>query len=150
MSDEGDNAYPLYNGLPPHVVLSPPSRGAAVQIEEGTAAMREAIFELVFQQGDRGLTCDEIEVHLGMKHQTASARIRELVQLGRLTDSGRVRPTRSVTKTGRPFYATVWVPHDGPYVRPPVKPCPRCRLLEKIIAGLHERLGDSDGLPELG
>ena len=40
-------------------------------------------------------TCDEAEVHFEMRHQTASARIRELCELGRIEDSGARRPTRS-------------------------------------------------------
>lgn len=50
-----------------------------------------------------GLTCDQVEVLLGLKHQTASAEIRHLVQDGCLADSGRKRPTRSGCR------ATIWV-----------------------------------------
>jgi hypothetical protein len=49
-----------------------------------------------------GATCDEIEVSLGLLHQSASAEIRKLVLLGKLSDSGQRRRTRS----GRT--ATVW------------------------------------------
>jgi len=49
-----------------------------------------------------GATCDEIEQDLSMLHQTASARCRELVQMGQLekrtdplTGKGNQRPTRS-------------------------------------------------------
>lgn len=49
-----------------------------------------------------GATCDEVEVGTGMSHQTASARIRELRQLGSVRDSGQRRPTRSGRK------AIVW------------------------------------------
>lgn len=45
--------------------------------------------------GTTGRTCDEVEVLLDLRHQTASARIRELVMLGFLKDSGERRATRS-------------------------------------------------------
>jgi hypothetical protein len=41
------------------------------------------------------LTCDEIEVLMKMRHQTASARISELKKAGKLLDTGARRPTRS-------------------------------------------------------
>jgi hypothetical protein len=40
-------------------------------------------------------TCDEVDVGLHMRHQMASARIRELVLGGRLRDTGHRRLTRS-------------------------------------------------------
>lgn len=47
-------------------------------------------------------TCDELEVRLGLKHQTCSARIRELSGINAIVDSGATRPTRSGRK------AIVW------------------------------------------
>tara|TARA_Y100000034_G_C6891619_1_gene410285 strand:+ start:1276 stop:1596 length:321 start_codon:yes stop_codon:yes gene_type:complete len=55
-----------------------------------------------------GATDDEIEVALDLRHQTASARRRELVQLGFVVDSGVRRPTRSGRK------AKVWVTTPPP------------------------------------
>lgn len=49
-----------------------------------------------------GCTCDEIEQDLGLSHQTASARINELMGLSLITDRGQRRPTRSGRK------AIVW------------------------------------------
>lgn len=40
-----------------------------------------------------GATCDEVERALGLSHQTASARITELLARGVLFDSGMRRPT---------------------------------------------------------
>lgn len=51
----------------------------------------------------KGATCDEVEVALTMRHQTASARIRELKLEDLIQDSGDRRPTRS----GK--LAIVWV-----------------------------------------
>lgn len=47
------------------------------------------------RQGERGITCDEAERILGMKHQTCSARFSEMVKEKRLIRSDDVRPTRS-------------------------------------------------------
>jgi predicted transcriptional regulator len=55
-------------------------------------------------RGRIGRTCDEVEQVTKLKHQTASARIRGLVQKGFIETSGRKRPTRS----GRE--AHVWQP----------------------------------------
>jgi hypothetical protein len=45
-----------------------------------------------------GLTCDEVEVLTGGRHQSVSARIRELVLDGSIYDTGLRRPTRSGRK----------------------------------------------------
>ncbi len=44
-----------------------------------------------------GTTCDKLEQVLNMSHQTTSARINDLVRLGKVVDSGR----REKTRTGR-------------------------------------------------
>lgn len=61
--------------------------------DETVDQLRSRIFVEVRERG--GATCDEIEVALGLRHQTASARIRELVEAGKLVDSDERRPTRS-------------------------------------------------------
>lgn len=45
-----------------------------------------------------GATCDEVEVAFDMPHQTASARIRELVKDGKVFDTGHRRATRTGCK----------------------------------------------------
>ena len=52
----------------------------------------------------KSMTCDELEVELGLKHQTCSAIICWLHNNGWLEDSGDTRPTRSGIK----FQAIVW------------------------------------------
>lgn len=74
------------------------SRKAAESIAPSAAIMREMVFKIIKRAGEHGMTCDELEVILRMKHQTCSARCRELVLAGRVRDTGRRRPTRS----GRP------------------------------------------------
>ncbi len=82
------------------------SREAYAQIQPSAPQLREKIFEFIKQRGKHGATCDEAEVHLGMRHQTASARFTELKKSKRIKETCR-RPTR----TGRP--AGVCVVNDG-------------------------------------
>ena len=42
-----------------------------------------------------GTTCDKLEQVLNMSHQTTSARINDLVRLGKVVDSGRREKTRT-------------------------------------------------------
>lgn len=53
----------------------------------------------VFQEiknATAGMTCDEVEVALGMTHQTASARVNQLMNSGHIVRLGDItRPTRS-------------------------------------------------------
>jgi hypothetical protein len=87
-----------YPRRPGFVAGSKTSKDASDSIDSDT--LRAKVFSFIYGRG--GATCDEVEVGLGMRHQTASARIRELVLKGSLIDSGIVRQTRS----GRD--ATVW------------------------------------------
>lgn len=86
----------LYDGRPPHVRGSDTSEGAAESVAGETARLRRRVLGDVAGCAD-GATCDEVEVRLGLRHQTCSARIRELVLLGRLVDTGAKRRTRSGT-----------------------------------------------------
>jgi Fic family protein len=56
---------------------------------------RARIVRLTIVRGKHGLTCDEAERLLGLKHQTCSARFTDLVKDGRLTRTEERRPTRS-------------------------------------------------------
>jgi len=69
---------------------------AAAKSQSGKATVdRIKIFELIKSCGDQGCTCDEAETRLGMLHQTASARIRDLHKLHIIRDSGDRRKTRT-------------------------------------------------------
>jgi hypothetical protein len=83
-----------YGGHPPYVKGSDTSKAAADSVDSSAAAMRLKIDAMALHRGPVGITCDEVEVSLSMLHQTASARIRELVQQGWLVDSGLRRMTR--------------------------------------------------------
>ena len=87
---------PYYPRRPGYVRGSDTSSDAADSLEESTLSrLRAQIFALIDVRGERGATCDEVEVVLGLRHQTASARIRELALGGLIIDTGKRRPTRS-------------------------------------------------------
>ena len=79
------------------------SQAAAESMEGVASSMQERVRLFIAEAGEHGATDDEIEAALGLRHQTASARRRELVLKEIIKDSGRVRKTRSNRK------ATVWV-----------------------------------------
>ena len=96
-------AYDLYDGTPPHEAGSSTSVAAARSITGAVGRLQALVLEVLVARGNIGATDDELEVRLGLKHQTVSARRRELVLKGLARNSGATRPTRS----GRP--AAVWV-----------------------------------------
>lgn len=68
-----------------------------------TGTLRGQVFRYILGNGTHGAICDEIEFGIEMKHQTASARVRELSQVGLIVDGGKKRLTRSNRN------AIVWV-----------------------------------------
>lgn len=98
----GDTPYPASPGFER---LSQTSRQAAASMEEVAGSLRAAVLADIRACGLLGATCDEVEVRLSLRHQTASARIRELALKGSIVDSGQTRPTRS----GRPAAVHVGV-----------------------------------------
>lgn len=83
-----------YQGRLPFVANSDTSEAAADSIEGSVTALRKKVLEAIAGAED-GATCDQIEVALHMRHQTASARVRELALMGYIEDTGVRRPTRS-------------------------------------------------------
>lgn len=73
----------LYNGTIPHVQGSQTSELAAESMEKSIVGLRRDVLDCVSARPD-GATCDEVEQILSMRHQTASARCRELVLMGKL------------------------------------------------------------------
>ena len=71
------------------------SRLAHDSIRPHAASLRESIARVIADSAAHGMTCDEIEVHIGLRHQTASARIKELADAGRIRRTQRTRKTRS-------------------------------------------------------
>lgn len=86
----------------PFVRGSDTSADAASSMLARAPALRARILALIIS-APAGHTCDEIEQLTQLRHQTASARIRELVLKDQLRDSG----ARRVTRSGR--QAVVWV-----------------------------------------
>jgi len=87
----------------PYARGSDTSKEAAESIEPASGTLRARVLGLIRANGTYGMTCDEVEAVSQLTHQTASARINELMRLGAIVDSGRRRKTRSHRK------ATVWV-----------------------------------------
>ena len=77
---------------------------AAESIKPMVNAMAREVLECI-RAHSLGLTCDQVETILGMKHQTASARIRDLASCEppfikvRLGEDG--KPLRRKTRSGR-------------------------------------------------
>lgn len=91
--------YYLYRGIPPHVPTDT-SRQAALEILPHVSRLAREVYQLL--KRTEGATCWGVEQDLGMSHQTASARIRELV----LSGLAEATPARRRTGSGR--LAIVW------------------------------------------
>lgn len=94
-----DQARLPFNGTPPFVAGSDTSESASEAIASTAATLRGKILRVL---AEKPSTCDEVEVALNMRHQTASARIRELFIMGRIVNTNTTRRTRSKRK------AIVW------------------------------------------
>lgn len=73
------------------------SHAAYESILPHVSRLARDVYRAIEAAGRRGMTCEECEIQLGMKHQTASARIRELKdeRVRLVVDSGRRRATTS-------------------------------------------------------
>jgi hypothetical protein len=91
-----------YRGKAPSVAGSDTSEEAAESMMPTLGKLQASVFSMIRDSGPVGMTCDEVEMASGLRHQTASARIRELYLRGYVVDSGRRRLTRSNRK------AVVW------------------------------------------
>ena len=103
-----------YPNAPGHVAGSDTSAAAADSVADTAGNMRRQVWRLINQRGEYGTTDDELEVMLGMRHQTVSARRREL----ELLDAIHKTPERRKTRSGRT--AAVYV--AGPAVKPEPAP----------------------------
>lgn len=79
------------------------SRAAGATATKGAPALRAQILVEIRNRGSEGATCDEIENLFGLRHQTASARVHELMKDRLIVDSGARR------KTSSECFAIVWV-----------------------------------------
>ncbi len=70
----------------------PTSRSAAEKIGPHVDEASKRVLGAINHAG--GATCDEIEIRIGMIHQSVSARISGLAAAGLIRDSGEKRPTQ--------------------------------------------------------
>lgn len=100
----------------PYARGSDTSHEAAESVDAST--LRGIVLGAIRKYQHYGLTCDEVEQLMQLRHQTASARINELhSKFFAIVDSGQRRLTRSRRK------AVVWVAREfAPPVTPPVIP----------------------------
>jgi predicted transcriptional regulator len=84
-----------YNDHPPFVAGSDTSALAAESMAASAASIREQVYGWMARRGDHGATDDEIERALSLRHQTASARRRELELIGRVQKTDERRRTSS-------------------------------------------------------
>ena len=106
MNVDTDHQSPFlhYNGGLPFVASSETSREAASSMKGQASIIRTQIHRFIQRRGSHGATCDEVEAALDLRHQTASARCRELVlmgYLGRHKDPRTEKPIRRRTRSGR-------------------------------------------------
>ncbi len=94
--DQGE----LFPNLPGYVRGSDTSKGAADSMEDAAPFLRGKVLAHIRMSGSRGATDDELEVALGLSHQTASARRRELELLGQVMKTMQRRKTRSGRTAG--------------------------------------------------
>lgn len=106
------------------------------RIMSHVSRLARQVFKHVHSLGFDGATCEECEVALRMKHQTCSARIRELRDAGLLRDSGRRRLTSSKSpamvlvvadvhhRTGCDHARAKWI--DGPVVGKRIRTACEC------------------------
>lgn len=80
---------------PFHAKGSDTSEAAARSILDGHANLQLRVLDYVTRRAATGATCDEVETGLGLRHQTAAARLRELELAERVRKTEQRRKTRS-------------------------------------------------------
>lgn len=84
------------------------SLNAYESIKADKEAVKAKILEIIRRAGGAGITCDEAEDITGWKHQTVSARFRDLVKERRIHYREMTRKTRS----GRPARVYFFGPEE--------------------------------------
>lgn len=80
------------------------SKQAAESVRKDAARLRSLVLDFITQQAERGATCDEVEVALGLSHQTISPRVWELAGSNRKANLPKLitkTERRRATRTGR-------------------------------------------------
>ena len=103
----------------PFVQGSKTSLAAADSMRAHAKTSRHRVYEFMLSRGQYGATDDEIEEGLNMKHQSASARRRDLEKkFGAVVATGERRKTRS-GRTAQVYAAVPNVDITAPAGRPP-------------------------------
>jgi len=87
--------WPFAASSVPYVKGSETSKAAAESIKHRSQSDKMKVFQFLIHCGENGATDDEIESALNMKHQTASARRRQLELIGAVEKTTEKRKTRS-------------------------------------------------------
>lgn len=124
---------PVYSPTPPFAEGRETSMLAALSVAEHTSALRWKVYRLIAKEGLEGLTCDEVEILTGLKHQTASARVYELHKGGYIVDSDKRRKTRSNRD------AIVWVSFETDLHLTPLTPAPEPQKQEQAQSPWSKR-----------
>ena len=85
---------PIRGAEAPFIAESDTSRAAAESIEPHLQYLQTVVLR-EYAHSPQGLTCDDVERLTSLRHQTASARVKELRDMGKIVDSGRRAKTRS-------------------------------------------------------
>ena len=94
---------PLFLPMPQYVATSDTSYDAAKSIRADLSALRRRVLSAV-QAAPDGITCEQLEAITGLKHQTASARLKELQDRGQVDwkiDPRTGKHRRAVNASGR-------------------------------------------------
>ena len=94
---------PYTKGNVPFVGGSDTSEDAAISYEGSRAGDMMRVYKCIASSLD-GMTCEEVEHFIDMRHQTASARIRDLFLDNLIFDTG-VRRKTSSGRTARVYMA---------------------------------------------
>ncbi|MBL8825376.1 MAG: helix-turn-helix transcriptional regulator [Planctomycetaceae bacterium] len=84
----------MFSIIPPKGKIDT-SQEAADSVAAVAGHMRQRVLDHVASCGEFGATADEIQLALGMRPQTCSARCNELLRFGLIKRSGQRRPTES-------------------------------------------------------
>lgn len=95
-----------------YVIGSDTSKAASSSLELVLNDLQLLVLKTI-EEAPNGMTCDEVELKLNLRHQTASARVNELMEAEYIVDSGERRKTSSGRK------ATVWKFNDKRQVATP-------------------------------
>lgn len=84
--------------IPPFVKGNKPSVAAALSMMSEAKTLQDKVEATILSAGKLGYTTEEVEERVGRKHQSVSARVKKLKDLGRVIDSGVQRMNTSRRK----------------------------------------------------